>query len=168
MAEGGGFLARDTPLREQAKNLGEGAVHASGGGEVAAGGKEFGKIECGANDVTSGCRIAKQLFFSLGVESAERGMNFGARHAALAPVGEGKLAALGQWIGVYEAVIAAKLRRGPSLTLFARDDHPGRMVELAAVGQCVGRSFRAAFVDARKLLIAMTFARRVNREIGVI
>ena len=121
MAEGGGFLARDTPLREQAKNLGEGAVHASGGGEVAAGGKEFGKIECGANDVTSGCRIAKQLFFSLGVESAERGMNVGARHSALAPVGEEELAALGQWVGVYEAVIAAKLRRGPSLTLYFVD-----------------------------------------------
>ena len=40
------------------------------------------------------------------------------------------------------------------------------MVELAAVGQWVGRSFRADVVDARKLLIAMTFARRVRREIG--
>ncbi len=37
MAEGGGFLARDAPLREQAKNLTESAVHAGGGGEVAAG-----------------------------------------------------------------------------------------------------------------------------------
>ena len=54
MAEGGGFLARNAPLREQAKNLSEGAVHAGGGGEVAAGGIEFGKIECGADDVTSG------------------------------------------------------------------------------------------------------------------
>src|SRR5437879_7003742 len=54
MAEGGRFLARNAALREQAKNLGEGAVHAGGGGEVAAGGIEFGKIECGADDVTSG------------------------------------------------------------------------------------------------------------------
>jgi hypothetical protein len=95
---------------------------------------EFGKVECGADDVTSGCRIAEQLVFSFGVEAAERGVNVGAGHAALATVGEAKLAALGQWVGVYEAVIAAELRRGPSLTLFARDDHPGRMVELATVG----------------------------------
>src|SRR6266566_3007876 len=54
MAEGGGFLAGDAALREQAKHLGEGAVYAGGGGEVAAGGIEFGKIECGADDVTSG------------------------------------------------------------------------------------------------------------------
>jgi len=54
MAEGGGFLAGNAPLREQAKNLGEGAVHAGGGSEVAAGRIEFGKIECGADDVTSG------------------------------------------------------------------------------------------------------------------
>src|SRR5207245_9230102 len=109
-------------------------------------------------------------------------MNFGAGHAALASVREAKLAALGQCVGVYEAVIAAKLRRGPSLTLFARDDHPGRMVELAAVRQWAGRSFRADVVDARKLLMVFvnaaklillvdvrggeTFARRVRREIG--
>jgi len=54
MAKGGGFLARDAALREQPKNLPEGAVHAGGGSEVAAGGIEFGKIECGADDVTSG------------------------------------------------------------------------------------------------------------------
>jgi hypothetical protein len=45
MAEGGGFLAGDAPLREQAKHLTEGAVHAGGGGEVAAGGIKFGKVE---------------------------------------------------------------------------------------------------------------------------
>ncbi len=54
VAEGGGFLAGNAALREQAKHLGEGAVHAGGGGEVAAGGMEFGKVECGADDVTSG------------------------------------------------------------------------------------------------------------------
>jgi len=38
VAEGGGLLARDAPLGEQAKDLAEGAVHAGGGGEVTAGG----------------------------------------------------------------------------------------------------------------------------------
>src|SRR5207245_2760333 len=154
------------PLREQAKHLGEGAVHAGGGGEIATGGMEFGKVECGADDVTSGRRVAEQLVFSFGVKAAQGGMNVGAGHGALAPVGESELAAIGQWVGVYEAVIAAKLRRGPSLTLFARDDHPGRMVELAAVGQWVGvyeaviaakvrrgPSLTLYFVDRRKLIL---------------
>ncbi len=52
--EGGGFLARDAALREQAEHLGESAVHAGGGGEIAAGGIEFGKIETGADDAASG------------------------------------------------------------------------------------------------------------------
>ena len=93
VAEGGGFLARDAPLREQAKHLGEGAVHAGGGGEITAGGMEFGKVECGADDVTSGCRVAEQLVFSFGVKAAQGGMNVGASHGALAPVGEEELAA---------------------------------------------------------------------------
>src|ERR1700751_2917934 len=38
LGEGGGFLARDAALREQAENLAERAVHAGGGGEIAAGG----------------------------------------------------------------------------------------------------------------------------------
>ncbi len=101
MAEGGGFLARDAALREQAKHLTESAVHATGGGEVAAGGIEFGKVECAADDVASGGRIAEQLFFSFGVEAAERGMNVGARHGALATVGESKLAAVGQLVRIY-------------------------------------------------------------------
>ena len=54
VAEGGGFLAGNTALREQAEDLGEGAVHAAGGGEVAAGGIKFGKVECATDDVTSG------------------------------------------------------------------------------------------------------------------
>src|SRR6266704_2105378 len=95
VAEGGCFLARNAALREQAKNLSESAVYAGGGGEIAAGGKEFGKIECGADDVASGYRIAEQLLFSFGVEAAARGMNFGASHAALAPVRERELATLG-------------------------------------------------------------------------
>jgi hypothetical protein len=52
--EGGGFLARDAALREQAEHLGESAVHAGGGSEIAAGGIEFGKIETGADDAASG------------------------------------------------------------------------------------------------------------------
>jgi len=39
---------------EEAKDLAESAVHATGGGEIAAGGIEFGKIECGADDAASG------------------------------------------------------------------------------------------------------------------
>ncbi|HYT07557.1 MAG TPA: hypothetical protein VEL77_07905 [Rugosimonospora sp.] len=128
VAEGGGFLARDAPLREQAKHLGEGAVHAGGGGEIAAGGMEFGKVECGADDVTSGHRVAEQLVFSFGVEAAEGGMNVGASHSALAPVGKAKLAAVGQLVGVY-------------VDFFMRQRRPG-------------------LCYARKLLIAMTFARR--------
>ncbi len=104
VAEGGGFLARDAPLRKQAEDLGEGAVHAGGSGEVAAGGIKFGEVECGADDVAARRRIAKQLFFSFGVESAERGMNIGARHSALATVGESELAAIGQRAGVYRDV----------------------------------------------------------------
>ena len=45
LGEGGGFLARDTALRQQAKNLGESAVHAGSGGKVAGSGIEFGEIE---------------------------------------------------------------------------------------------------------------------------
>src|SRR5437899_561786 len=98
-------------------------------------------------------------------------MNLGAGHATLASVRERELAAIRQ-----------RLRRDPSLRFVARDDHPGRMVELTAVGQWVGRSFRADVVDARKLLMVFvnaaklillvdvrggeTFARRVRREIG--
>src|SRR5260370_34045919 len=37
LGEGGGFLARDAVLREQAKHLAESAVHACGGGEGPAG-----------------------------------------------------------------------------------------------------------------------------------
>ena len=54
MAEGGGFLAGDAALGEEAKDLSEGAVHAGGGGEVAAGGIEFGKIEGAAHNAAAG------------------------------------------------------------------------------------------------------------------
>src|SRR2546425_6185798 len=87
MAEGGGFLAGNTALREQAKHLGEGAVHACGGGEVAAGGIEVGKGERRSDHGTSGGRVAEQLVFSFGVEAAEGGMDVGASHNAPAAVG---------------------------------------------------------------------------------
>jgi hypothetical protein len=125
MAEGGGFLARNAPEREQAKNLGERAVHAGGGGEVAAGGIEFGKVECGADD-TGVPRFAEQLFFPFGVVAAERGMNFGTGHTTLATVGESELAAVWQRLG-----------RDPSLRFAARDADPDRIGELAARGQDV-------------------------------
>jgi hypothetical protein len=95
IAKRGGFLARDAPLREQAKNLSESAVHAGGGGEVAAGGIEFGKVERRSDDVTSGCRVAEQLVFSFGVKATEGGMNVGASHSAPATVGEGELTTIG-------------------------------------------------------------------------
>ena len=71
VAEGGGFLARDAALREQAKNLGKSAVHAAGGGEIAAGGIQFGEVECRSDDVTSGYGVAEQLFFSFGVKATQ-------------------------------------------------------------------------------------------------
>ena len=92
MTEGGGFLARNAALREQAKNHSQSAVHSGGGGEVAAGGIEFGKIERGSDGAGAG--FAEQLVFTFGVEAAERGMNVRAGHGALATVGEEELAAL--------------------------------------------------------------------------
>jgi len=95
--EGGGFLAGDAALREQAKHLAEGAVHAGGGGEIARGGKEFGKVErLAADEVASAVRGSEQLLFALVVIGAERRMNIGAGHLALASVGEHELTAIGQ------------------------------------------------------------------------
>jgi hypothetical protein len=99
IAEGGGFLARNAALREKAKNLRESAVHAGGGRKVAAGGMEFGKVECRSDDVTSGRRVAKQLGFAVGVKATQGGMNVGAGHGALASIGEGKLATERQGFG---------------------------------------------------------------------
>ena len=93
MTESGGFLARNAPLREQAKNLSEGAVHAGGGGEIAAGGMEFGKVECRSDNVASGRGAAEQLFFSFGVKGTHGGMNVGAGHGALATIGKSELTA---------------------------------------------------------------------------
>src|SRR5438874_11020648 len=72
MAERCGFLARDTALREQAKDLAQGAVDAGGGGEIAGGGKEFGKVESPGFAAVG--RVAEELFFAVGVVDAERGM----------------------------------------------------------------------------------------------
>ena len=73
--KGGGFLAGDAALREQAEDLGESAVHAGGGGEVAGGGKEFGEIVGSAADMGLRERLAEELFLAFGVVNAERGMN---------------------------------------------------------------------------------------------
>ena len=110
LGEGGGFLAGNAALRKEAKHLAESAVHAGGGGEIAAGGIEFGKIEGGADDgAPSGAGRAKQLVFAFGVVVAERRMDVGAGHGALAAVGEHELASLGQWFGFrrkVESVVA--------------------------------------------------------------
>ena len=93
MTEGGGLLARNAPLREQAKNLSESAVHAGGGGEIAAGGIEFGKVERRSDNVASGRGAAEQLFLSFGVKGTHGGMNVRAGHGALASIGKGELTA---------------------------------------------------------------------------
>ena len=134
MAEGGGFLARNAALREEAKDLTERAVHARGGGEIAAGGIEFGKIEGGADDgAPSGAGCAKQLVFAFGVVVAERRMDVGAGHGALAAVGEHELAALGQRLGFRREVESVVVTVGVRLGREAC----GRNV----VGVC-GESFR--------------------------
>ena len=98
--EGGGFLAGNAALREEAKDLAEGTVHADGGGEISGGQVEFGKIEAAADDgAPSEAGCAKQLLFAFGVVVAEGGMNVGAGHGALASVGEHELATLGQRLG---------------------------------------------------------------------
>ena len=118
--EGGGFLAGNAALREQAKDLAERAVHAGGGGEIVAGGIEFGKIEGAADDGApseTGC--AKQLLFAFGVVVTKRGVNVGAGHGALAAVGEHELAALGQRLGFrrkVESVVIAIGVRSASIT----------------------------------------------------
>ncbi len=107
MAEGGGFLAGDSALRKQAKHLREGAVHACGGGEIAAGGIEFGKVELAGDEGAS--RVAEQLVFSIGVIGAERGVNVRAGHGALASVGKHELATVGQGV---EALCALGILTG--------------------------------------------------------
>ena len=46
------------------------------------------------------------MFFAVGVIDAERGMNIGAGHGALASVGEHELAALGERLGFWRPVEA--------------------------------------------------------------
>jgi len=126
VAEGGGFLARDAPLGEQAKDLSESAVNSRRGSEVAAGGMELGKVEYGADDVTSGCRVAEQLFFSFSVKAAAGGMDFGARHAALAAIGERELATIGQDIFIDDRIIVC----GGRLNVTCRRCGGGAVVDL--------------------------------------
>ena len=113
--EGGGFLAGNAALREEAKDLAEGPVHANGGGEISGDQVEFGKIEGAPDDGApseSGC--AKQLLFAFGVVVAEGRMDVGAGHGALAAVGEHELAALGLRLGfrreVESVVVAVGVR----------------------------------------------------------
>ena len=46
------------------------------------------------------------MFFAVGVVEAERGMNVGPGHGALASIGEHELAAVGQGFGLWRAVEA--------------------------------------------------------------
>ena len=133
MAESGGFLARNAPVREQAKNLCESSVHTGGGGEIAAGGMEFGKVERGADDVASGRGPAEQLLFSFGVKGTEGGMNFGAGHGALAAIGESELTTVRQWF-----------RRDPSLAMGLADRRAGRKIARENAGGIVTRGRRDA------------------------
>jgi hypothetical protein len=104
-------------LREQAKNLGESAVHAGGGGEIVAGGIEFGKVECRSDNVACRRGAAEQLFFSFGVKGTQGGMNVGAGHGALATIGKGELAAGRQGF-----------RRDPSLPMDLVNRRAGREI----------------------------------------
>ena len=164
LGEGGGFLARDAALREEAKDLAESAAHASGGGEIAAGGKEFGKIEGAADDgAPSGAGCAKQLLFAFGVVVAERGVNVGAGHGALASVGEHELATLGQWSGfrrqVESVVVAVGVRLGS--VAWRRN----------VVGVC-GESFRDFFMRQKRrdwhALLALDNTISMLRELRIV
>ena len=88
IAEGDGILARDTILREKAKNLAEGAVHSGGGGEVGGESFEFG----GQGEFALG-KKGEDFLLASGMVEAEIGMTIGAEHAALALVGREKAAA---------------------------------------------------------------------------
>ncbi len=154
MAKGGRFLAGNAPLGEQAKNLSESAVHAGGGGEVAAGGIKFGKIECATDDVTSGRRIAKQLFFSFGMKAAQGGMNVGAGHGALASVGESELAALRERVGIDMDFFMRQKRRDWH-ALLALDNliilRSGARVDVVIVGrELVGMKINGILDKKRK------------------
>jgi len=157
MTESGGLLARDAPLREQAENLSESAVHAGGGGEIAAGGMEFGKVECPSDNVASGRGAAEQLFFSFGVKRAEGGMNIGAGHGALAAIGESKLATVRQGF-----------TGDPSLPMDLVSRHAGREIARDDAGRIVRRGWRDAVVvgcflyGSHRQVIA-----RVNYEVNV-
>jgi hypothetical protein len=133
MTEGGGFLARNAPLREQTENLSESAVHAGGGGEIATGGIEFGKVECRSHNVASGCGAAEQLFFSFGVKGTHGGMNVGAGHGALASIGKGELTAGRQGF-----------RRDPSLPMDFVNRRAGREIARDDAGRIVTRGWRDA------------------------
>jgi hypothetical protein len=113
--EGGGFLTGDAALREQSEDLGERAVHAGGRGEIARGGKEFGEIVGSAADMAFREGIAEKLFLAFGVIDAERGVNVGAGHGALASIGKHELAAVGQRAWEMRAVERIGVSVGVSL-----------------------------------------------------
>jgi hypothetical protein len=133
MTEGGGFLARNAPLREQAENLSESAVHAGSGGEIAAGGIELGKVKCRSDNIASGCGAAEQLFFSFGVKGTHGGMNVGAGHGARATIGKGELAAGRQGF-----------RRDPSLPMDLVSRRAGTKIARDGAGGIVARGWRDA------------------------
>ncbi len=95
IAEGDRVFARDAILREKARDLAEGAVHSSGGGEVSGESFEFG----GQGEFSLGEK-GEDLLLASGVVEAEIGMTIGAQHAALALVGREKATARGFGRGV--------------------------------------------------------------------
>lgn len=132
MAEGGGFLAGDAPLGEEAEDLSESAVHAGGGREIGAGGIEFGKVESRSDHVASGRGAAEQLLFSFGVKGTHGGMNVGAGHGALASIGKGEPAAGRQGF------------RDPSLAMEFVHRDTGREIAGDDAGGIVTRGWRDA------------------------
>ena len=88
IAKGDSVLARDVIFREKAKDLAEGAVHSSGGGEI--GGESF---EFGGQGKFALGKKGEDFLLASGMVEAEIGMMIGAEHAALALVGREKTTA---------------------------------------------------------------------------
>ena len=110
IAEGDGVFARDAILREKAKDLAEGAVHAGGGGEVSGESYEFG----GQIEFAFG-KKGEDLLLTSSMVAAKIGMMIGAEHAALALVGREKAAArrLGRGVdGVSVVLVQERIDMG--------------------------------------------------------
>jgi hypothetical protein len=85
IGEGSGLAAGDAVLGKEVEELSEDVGEVAGGGEFAGKGGEFGGAGGGV----------EELALLAGVEGAEGGMGFVAKHGALAAVGGGEKTAVG-------------------------------------------------------------------------